>query len=227
MSLFSNPVDRSSASKQIIIQGTRSLILTDQDLSGITSCKYQIIIKKNSHLNFCIALMHTKSIDIQIEIDAQGNLSSFDIFFLYALSLDQNIKIITKQTHSGKNTKSRIFARGIVKDNAYLQHDGLILIMPDATRSDGVLNHTAIVLDNKAQVILIPSIEVLNYDVQCSHGAAVGQFDQQQLWYLKSRGCNDKEAYQMLVQSFFKELVDHFDQPEKLLESLCQKIISM
>lgn len=209
--------------KTIIVKESQSLVLIDDNFAENSPVFYTIILEKNVHLELCIAI--TRSVKIEIAFDLQADSSSFDLIFLYALSSDQVITLITKQKHIGKQTTSRIFARGMVKDRAQVLHEGLICIAPQAEKSDAVLNHTTIVLDGKAQVVLIPSIEVLNYDVQCSHGAAVGQFDQQQLWYLKTRGLDEKQAYEMLVRSFYQEFIHHFDQPEKLLESLCQKIV--
>lgn len=225
MSLVSMHTSQSPKIKEIRVKDTTSLTITDDDFSDGSSLLYKIILGSSVHVDFCIALVHVKSINLAIEIDAQGDNSSFDIILIYVLTADQSIKLSTIQRHTGKQTVSRLFARGIVKDVSQLEHQGLIVIASQAEKSDAVLSHTAVVLDGKAQVILIPSIEVLNHDVQCSHGAAVGQFDQQHIWYLKARGLDEKEAYQMLVQSFFTEFVDRFDQPEKLLESICQKIL--
>ncbi|MBI2344977.1 SufD family Fe-S cluster assembly protein [Candidatus Dependentiae bacterium] len=211
--------------KKIIVTGIRSLLATDNDFFNISQIIYQIIVKQDSSLDFCIVLVSIQSIKIDIEIILEGDNSSCNIIFLYALAADQSIKVTTQQRHTGRQTKSLIVARGIVKDAVCVHHEGLISIASQAAQSDAVFKHTAIVLDGKAQVTFIPSIEVLNYDVQCSHGAAVGQFDQQHIWYLKSRGCDEIQTYHLLARSFFQEYIASFDQSEKILESLCQKII--
>jgi Fe-S cluster assembly protein SufD len=218
------PLCASSNIKKITVQGSMSLTLKDHDFLDSSSISHQVIITENSHINICIALIDTPSASIEIEIEAQGDNSSCDIVFLYALSSDQQIKINTQQKHTGKQTVSRLFARGIVKDRSQVHHEGLIFIGAQAKEADAALNHTTIVLGGKTQVILIPSIEVLNYDVQCSHGAAVGQFDKEHLWYLQTRGFNEKQAYDILARSFFGEFTEKFDQAQNLLESLCQKI---
>jgi Fe-S cluster assembly protein SufD len=225
MSFIVNSDYMSSEIKKIIVMGSKSQTVLDNDILNNSSISYQIILKENSHFELCIALLQANSLIFEVEIDAQGDNSSCDIIFLYALSSDQQVKIITKQKHTGKQTISRLFARGIVKDRAQVHHEGLIFIDSQAKQADAVLNHTTIVLDGKSQVILIPSIEVLNYDVQCSHGAAVGQFDKEHLWYLQTRGFNEKQAYDILARSFFGEFIEKFDQAQNLLESLCQKIV--
>ncbi len=225
MSSILNSDHMSPEIKKIIVMGSASQTILDKDFLNKRCLSYQIILRENSHFNLSVVLIDVKAVTLEIEIDAQGDNSSCDIVFLYALSSDQQIKIITKQKHTGKQTVSKFFARGIVKDRAQVHHEGLIFIGPEASLADAVLNHTTIVLDGKSQVILIPSIEVLNYDVQCSHGAAVGQFDKEHLWYLQTRGFNEKQAYDILARSFFGEFTEKFDHAQNLLESLCQKIV--
>lgn len=199
--------------------------VTDLDFIDSSSILYNVSLEESAHYRLYIAFFHVENVTIEIEIDAQGSGSSFEIVFLYALSADQKITIITKQKHSALKTESKFYARGIVKDRAFVNHQGLILIEELAEKTESFLEHKALVLSTKAQVILVPSIEVLNHDVQCSHGAAVGQFQQEHVWYLKSRGFDEKQVYQILIKSFFSEFIEKFDQPEKLLESLCQKIV--
>lgn len=216
---------KSSLVSKMIVHGFQSKTIVDQDFLNYSCVSYQIILQDHSRLELAIALVDVKNVRLEIEIDVQGSTSSCEIIFLYALSSDQQIQIITKQKHSGKNTQSKIFARGIVKDTVRVHHDGLIFIASEAEKTDAILHHTTIVVDGRAQVVLIPSIEVLNYDVQCSHGAAIGQFDQEHLWYLQTRGFDTKHAYNILARSFFGEYIQKFDDPKNLLESLCQKIV--
>jgi Fe-S cluster assembly protein SufD len=199
--------------------------ITDFDLVKNSSILYKVALEKNALYQLRIVLFRVKHATIEIEVDAKGDGASLEIVFLYALSMDQKITIITKQKHSALKTESRFYARGIVKDRACVNHQGLILIEELAEKTESFLEHKALVLSTKAQVVLVPSIEVLNHDVKCSHGAAVGQFQQEHVWYLKSRGFDEKQVYQILIRSFFSEFIEKFDQPEKLLESLCQKIV--
>jgi len=199
--------------------------ITDLDFVEKSSLSYKIYLQKNARYQLLIALCQIKQVTLEIEIDAQGEQSFFEIIFVYALSNDQKITIITKQKHSGQKTESKFYARGIITSNAVVHHQGLIVIEETGQKTESLLEHKALVLSPNSQVLLVPSIEVLNHDVQCSHGAAVGQFQQEHVWYLRSRGFDEKQVYQILIKSFFSEFIEKFDEPEKLLESLCQKIV--
>lgn len=199
--------------------------ITDTNFLNASHLFYRINLEEKAHLKLTIILNQVQDVTLELEVDAQGDNSLIEVIFLYALSLDQKIKVITKQIHTGIKTESKFFARGIVKDTAQLDHQGLILIHENAAKTEALLEHKAIVFGSKARVILVPSIEVLNHDVACAHGAAVGQFQEEHVWYLMSRGFNEKQAHQMLIQSFFSEFIHNFKQPEKVLERLCQKIL--
>lgn len=199
--------------------------ISDLDFIKSSEISYQIILEENAQYQICIMLCDVKEATIELEVEALGDQSSFEIVFLYALSSDQKITIVTKQKHIGQKTNSRLYARGIVKNNALIHHRGLILIEENGQKTESTLEHKVLVFGTKTQAVLIPSIEVLNNDVQCFHGAAVGQFQQEHVWYLKSRGFDEQQVYSMLLRSFFSEYIEKFDQHEKILESLCQKIV--
>lgn len=211
--------------KRITVTGDKVYFIKDSDFLINSVCSYQIILTKNSSCKLYISLVNVSSVTLNIEVEAQGENSSFEIILLYALADKQTIKLITVQKHTALHTKSSFTARGMVKNNSSMDHQGLIFINEQAYKTDAELNHTAIVLDELSKVTLIPSIEVLTHDVSCAHGAAVGQFDKEHLWYLNSRGFDKKEAYKILAESFFGEFSVNFDEPESLLESLCQKIL--
>lgn len=204
-------------------------VLTDHDQGDIleksVTVVYQVTLLEASHFELFIALTQVQNCSIRIELDLQGAGAHADVTILYALSGQQNVKINTVQKHQGKKTISSFVARGIVTDQASVAYQGMISLQPGSLQADAKQEHTTIVLSKQAKVVSIPSIEVLHHDVQCSHGAAIGQFDEQQLWYLQSRGLQKTEAYKMLVHSFFAQYISRFLDVPNLLENLCQKIL--
>lgn len=213
----------------------------NSDLPSPAFVSYRVTVHDAARFELSLAILRVNDCTISIELDLQGVGAQADILLLYGLSEQQNIKINTIQKHHGQKTTSTVIARGIVTDQARVAYHGMISLQPGSVQADAKQEHTTIVLSKSAKVVSIPSIEVLHHDVQCSHGAAIGQFHEQQLWYLQSRGFEKKVAYQMLVKSFFAEYMDRFSLPchprstlgsrdkksfsDQLLESLCQKIL--
>jgi Fe-S cluster assembly protein SufD len=204
-------------------------IFTDQNCKStadeIVTIYSRFTLHKSSRLQLCIALFQAQECTINFDFDLQGNAAEVDVVVLYGLSGKQRLKIISRQQHVGKDTKSSFIVRGIAMDQASVTYEGLIAMLPGSLQAKAMQDHTTIVLGDQTKIISVPSIEVLHHDVQCFHAAAVGQFQKQQLWYLQSRGFEKKIAISMLIRSFFSEHIDRFSDKEKLLESLCQKIL--
>ncbi len=197
----------------------------DQALQEKKIIKYHILLEKNAQLKFFINLMYAQDVQIEIHLYLQGDGAQADIFGVYALDQKQKCCINTYQMHYGIQTKSSLMLHGMLKDQAQANILGLIFIDQCASKTDASQENKNIVLGKQARVVSIPSIEVLNHDVQCCHGTAVGQFDKQHAWYLQSRGFDHVSLHQMLVQSFFGQVVQKFENRFELMEKLCKKMI--
>ena len=83
---------------------------------------------------------------------------------------------------------------------------GMIRIEKDAQGSCASQENKNILLSNGAHAVSVPSLEVLTHDVQCSHGSAVGRFDDEQLFYAASRGIDEKRTQHLLSNAFLADL---------------------
>lgn len=189
------------------------------------SISCHIVMQSSSHAECLFVFMHAQDVVLHVDIDAYDDNSTANIVILYALDKKQNITITTQQKHIGRNTKSSVIARGIIQDQSRVTYHGLIQMLPGSMSADAKQEHTTIVLHPQAKVISVPSIEVSHHDVQCLHGSAIGKFQEEQMWYLESRGLSRAIAYRLLVYSFFAEYINQFAGQNKLLESICQKIV--
>jgi Fe-S cluster assembly protein SufD len=109
--------------------------------------------------------------------------------------------IITEQVHIAPYTQSNCTVKAAQHDAQTMYH-GYIMITKEGKQSQAFQQHKALLLNAKARAYARPTLEVLTNDVQCGHGSAIGMIDQEQLWYLQSRGLSKKYAQQMLVNSF-------------------------
>jgi len=82
-----------------------------------------------------------------------------------------------------------------------------------------------LLLSDEAEADAIPNLEIHNHDVKCSHGSTVGQVDPEQLFYLMSRGLNEDEAKQKIVEGYFTPVLSMFTD-EIMREKIQQSITS-
>ena len=106
--------------------------------------------------------------------------------------VDNHTTIDHAQPHCG----SREIYKGILADHARGVFNGKIIVRPDAQKTDAKQTNRALLLSEDAQINTKPQLEIFANDVKCTHGAAVGQLDDEALFYLRSRGLSDPEARQ-------------------------------
>ena len=86
--------------------------------------------------------------------------------------------------------------------------DGSVLVAPDAQKTSAQQENRNLLLSDEATVNTKPVLEINADDVKCSHGSTVGQLDTEALFYLRSRGIGAREARNLLIHGFVRELVD-------------------
>ncbi len=122
---------------------------------------------------------------------------------LSALGNNEQAALITKQHHEAACTNSTVEVKTLLLGNSRSFYRGTIRIDEQATATQACQYQFALALDGKPRNCAIPELEIKNNDVQCRHGTAAGQVNEQQLWYLQSRGLSKQQAMKMLVDGFF------------------------
>jgi Fe-S cluster assembly protein SufD len=92
--------------------------------------------------------------------------------------------------------------------------NGKVFVREDAQQTNAYQQNANIVADSGASINAKPELEIYADDVKCSHGCTVGQFDEEALFYLKSRGIADRAARALMVQAFIGDVLEGFGQEE-------------
>lgn len=125
--------------------------------------------------------------------------------------------------HQGQHTTSEILIHGVLFDNAYADFKGNIRIKQSGTDTTASLTEHTILLGNNARSHSIPQLEIGTNAVKANHSSAVTKIDEEQLFYLQSRGLSLPEASYMIVGGFLEEIVNFFTVGEwknKLLKKI-------
>lgn len=110
--------------------------------------------------------------------------------------------------HAFPQGRSQQLHKCIVDDEAHAVFNGRIIVHPDAQQTDSGQASRNLLLSDKARVDTKPELEIFADDVKCAHGAAVGQIDAEELFYLRSRGLDDGSARDLLTYAFAAEVID-------------------
>ncbi|MFZ3070888.1 MAG: Fe-S cluster assembly protein SufD [Anaerolineaceae bacterium] len=141
----------------------------------------------------------------------------------YFTDADQRLDLDTQQNHLAPQTTSNLLFKGAVAGKSKAVWEGMIYVAPNALKTDGYQSNRNLILSDEAEISAIPGLEILADDVRCSHGASVGRVDDEELFYLQSRGIPLAEAEQLIVEGFFAGVVEKVQIPS-LQESLKKKI---
>lgn len=129
---------------------------------------------------------------------------------------DYYLKVLVD--HSVGKTFGRVMIRGIAKNGARVQVEGMIKIDKGADGVDDFLEMRLLLLDGKSQATAEPKLEIEANDVKASHAATVGRVDEEELFYLMSRGIGRAGAEKLIVDGFFDQVVDKIEDKKIALE---------
>lgn len=110
--------------------------------------------------------------------------------------------------HASAHCNSRQFYNGILNGQAHGVFHGRIIVHKDAQKTDAKQTNRNLLLCDDAQIDTKPQLEIYADDVKCTHGATIGQVDENALFYLRSRGLNEVSAKHLLLQAFANECLD-------------------
>lgn len=126
----------------------------------------------------------------------------------------QNFENWITQRHTAIKTTSDIQYRGALKGSAHSFFSGLVSITKEAQQSDAFQSAKSLLLSSEARADAIPNLEILADDVKCSHGAAVGPVDEDQKYYLQTRGISPGQAEEIIIQGFFEPVLVEVPSPQ-------------
>lgn len=128
--------------------------------------------------------------------------------FTVQLNDEQQTDTNAQIYHKAANTTSGMYAKGVCSGKAKLLHRGLIDIGDEAKDAQGYQQED-ILLADEAVADAIPKLEIKNNEVQCSHGATIGNISEEELHYLRSRGLTENLARRMIMDSFIKSITNY------------------
>ena len=145
---------------------------------------------------------------VHLETRLAGPGSHAKVTGAYATQGRQHVDFDTLQVHAAPNTTSDLAFRGIIDGRSSAVWSGMIKVDPGAQQTDAFQDSRNLLLSKKAHADAIPGLEILANDVRCTHAAAIAQIDQDQLFYLRSRGLQESVATRLVIEGFLAELVE-------------------
>jgi Fe-S cluster assembly protein SufD len=139
----------------------------------------------------------------------------------------QHLDLDTEQNHVAPNCKSDLLYKGALKDQARAVWQGMIRVAKAAQKTDGYQANRNLLLSDQARADSIPGLEINADDVRCTHGSTISRMDEEEVFYLMSRGIDRLESEGLLVNAFFTPVLDRIPLAsvrERLKKELAKKM---
>ena len=157
-------------------------------------------VEKNARCKKNLAMFSSANIDNRAIL--VGNGCEYSESGVFTLADSDKLNFNSVASHLVGGTTSDISVRGVLNDSASAIVDGMAKIFPNASKSTSRVSERVLLLDSDAHAVANPRLEILNNDVIASHSASIGEIDEEQIFYLMSRGISRKDVESTLVEGF-------------------------
>jgi len=151
---------------------------------------------------------------LHLDVGLEGRGSSANVVGAYFGEEHQVLDYRYFMRHVGTNTRSDMFLKGAVEDEARSVFTGMIRIEETGQKTEAFQTNRNLILSEGASAQSVPNLEILANDVRCGHGSTVGPLDHEQRYYLMSRGLAPERADRLQVRGFFAEALAKLPHPE-------------
>lgn len=219
-SYFTNSLTEITLEEGSFLEHVKSV---DESLSAIHIGKVKAFCEKDSKFmgfTFSLGGKLTRN-NIEIVLLKEGSEASANGVF--ALSKDQICDNYSFIGHMVPNTNSYQLFKGLLDDESRGVFTGKIKVSPDAQKINSQQVTKSLLLSKKAHVNSRPILEIYADDVKCSHGAAIGQLEAEEIFYLETRGIPKLSAQRMLCSAFALEGIDLIN--SQIIKNLITKLL--
>ena len=171
------------------------------------------IAERDANLDTLVVNLGASVARVDLAARLEGPGARSDMLGLYFANGEQHFDHNTRQDHVVPHAHSDLLYKGALYDRAHTVFRGLIKVHPKAQRTDAYQQNRNLLLSPEARAESLPNLEIEADDVRCSHGATVGHLDEEEMFYLMSRGLPRRAAERLVIFGFFGEVLERLPLP--------------
>lgn len=162
--------------------------------------------ERSSRSKVSVLTLNGGKIRNEIHVDLQGQGAEADLNGIYLMDKNQHVDNQVYVRHSVPNCFSNELFKGVLDDESTGVFKGYIYVARDAQKTNAFQRNNNILMTKQAQIDTMPFLEIYADDVKCSHGATVGQLDEDAMFYMMQRGIPREDARLLLMYAFASEV---------------------
>jgi Fe-S cluster assembly protein SufD len=207
---FTNAVTEIVVGENAVVEHIK---LEEESLDSFHVATTQIQQSRNSTFkshNVCFGgRLVRNDINAVLSTGCEGTLNG-----LYLTNFKQHVDNHSAIDHAEHHAVSHELYKGILDGSSSAVFNGKILVRKDAQKTDAKQTNKNLVLSENAVINTKPELQIRADDVRCTHGATVGQLDQEALFYLRARGIDGTGARDLLIYAFARDIIDRIGVPD-------------
>lgn len=202
----------------VLAEGARLEVV--EVFTGEAEAELRVCQAARSDCRLTPVLLSAAQLDCRIELNGAEARSDLGGVFLLAGSEQGSVRLRT--AHNVADCVSSSVVKGVAGGQAVGRFEGLVYVAADAQRTDARQQSRNVLLSETARIITRPQLEIYADDVKCTHGATVGQMDNEAILYMRQRGLSEAQARRLQIEGFIGEVIRRCG-----IEPLCEKLMKL
>ncbi len=166
-------------------------------------------VKSGERVDLVLLVYPGVSCDVRLDVNLQGEGAEANLYGAYVCGGSEKVKIAVDMHHDVPHCNSRQLFKGIAGGASRVDFYGKIIVAKDAQRTEAYQENHNILLSEEAKVDTKPQLEIYADDVKCSHGATIGRLNEEEQFYMRSRGISLEDAKVLQMVSFIAPVLEN------------------
>ena len=177
---------------------------------------HDIVVPADQRRDMVLLVYPGVSCDIKLDVTLAGEGAEANIYGAYVCGGDEKVKIAVDMYHDMPHCNSRQLFKGVAGGTSKIDFYGKIIVAQDAQRTEAYQENHNLLLSDGAKVDTKPQLEIYADDVKCSHGATIGRLNEEEQFYMRSRGISLEDAKVLQMISFIAPVLENIkDEAER------------
>ena len=183
---------------------------------GIAEVPRNIVVERCARVDVVVLILPGVSCDLHMNIELKGEDAEANVYGAYVCGADERVNVSVDMHHDVPHCNSRQLFKGIAGGSSKVDFYGKIIVAKDAQRTVAYQENHNILLSDAAKVDTKPQLEIYADDVKCSHGATIGRLNEEEQFYMRSRGISLEDAKVLQMISFIAPVLENIpDETER------------
>ena len=189
------------------------IIIINQESDG--QLLQNLVVGKDASETVIVVVMPGVSVDLKFDVELVGEGAEANLYGAYICAGQEKVKIAVDMHHKVPHCNSRQLFKGIAGGNSKVDFYGKIIVAQDAQRTEAYQENHNLLLTDGAKVDTKPQLEIYADDVKCSHGATIGRLNEEEQFYMRSRGITLEDARVLQMISFIAPVLENIPEEER------------